>query len=76
LKRVAFVLGGAIGFGLVAYIVIGIFGHWYENNVAKSEDDLSLAYLWFLIVLAASVLAGGVIGNWLAKRSANFSRDQ
>ena len=69
MKRIFFIFFGAATFGSITYFSIGIFGSWYEHNVAQSEHDLGLAYLWFLGVLALSILAGGVFGHWVHHRN-------
>lgn len=67
-KQLTFIVSCAAGFGIVAYYAIGSFGHWYEQNIAKSEHDLGVAYVWFLVVFTTSIFVGGITGRWLYKR--------
>ena len=68
-SRAGFVLVGAVLGGAIAYVAIGFLGHWYEMNVAKSDDDLSKAYVIYLIVLVAGALLGAWLGGRVSRRT-------
>ena len=65
LLRIAFILAGALLLGMVANEALRAVGHWYEMNRARSESDLSQAFVIALAVHAACVLAGGWLGHRL-----------
>lgn len=67
--RILFIATGALLFGLVSNFVLVAIGHWYEMNMARSEYDLSDSFMIALLVQALCVVAGGVTGNWLYRRS-------
>lgn len=67
--RILFIAAGALLLGLVSNFVLVAIGHWYEMNMARSEYDLSDSFMIALLVQALCVVAGGVIGNWLYRRS-------
>ena len=67
--RILFIAAGALLLGLVSNFVLVAIGHWYEMNMARSEYDLSDSFMIALLVQALCVVAGGVFGNWLYRRS-------
>ena len=67
--RILFIAAGALLLGLVSNFVLVAIGHWYEMNMVRSEYDLSDSFMIALLVQALCVVAGGVIGNWLYRRS-------
>ncbi|MCX6270778.1 MAG: hypothetical protein NTU44_06085 [Bacteroidetes bacterium] len=68
MKRILYILFGSIILGLITYIGIGVFGHWFENKVAQNENDLSIAYMWLLAIQTLSFIVGGILGNWIYNR--------
>lgn len=65
LGRLFCILVGALAFSfLVTKGVLVPIGQWYEMNRARSESDLSQA---FIVALAAQALCA-VIGGWLGNR--------
>jgi hypothetical protein len=69
--RILFIAGCALLFGFVSNsILIGV-GHWYELKLARSEYDLSDAFMIAVFVQALCVVAGGFVGNWLYRRWRN-----
>ena len=67
--RILFIAAGALLLGLVSNFILVAIGHWYEMNMARSEYDLSDAFMIALLVQALCVVVGGLIGNWLYRRS-------
>jgi hypothetical protein len=69
--RILFIAGGALLLRFISNAgLIGI-GHWYETRVARSEYDLSDAFMIAVFVQALCVVAGGFVGNWLYRRWRN-----
>ena len=66
--RILFIAAGALLLGLVSNFILVAIGHWYEMNMARSEYDLSDAFMIALLVQALCVVVGGLIGNWLYRR--------
>lgn len=66
--RILFIAAGALLFGLVSNFILIAIGRWYEMNMARSEYDLSDAFMIALLVQALCVVVGGFIGNWLYRR--------
>ena len=67
IRMICILIGTTVAVAL-AYEVIGFVGHWYEMNVARSDDDLSRAYVVYLLVLLCSAVIGGLVGNLLYSR--------
>lgn len=65
MKRLLFIFGGAILIGVAVYFLIGIFAAWYGPRFVKSDDDIGIAYMYFLLVLLIGAISGGVAGNVL-----------
>lgn len=65
MKRLFFVLGGAAGFGIVAYFLLGLFAEWYGQRYIHSDNDINTIYLIFLGVLGISIVVGGIGGGIL-----------
>ncbi|WP_418117515.1 hypothetical protein [Variovorax sp. 350MFTsu5.1] len=66
--RFLFIAGGGLLLGLISNFMLVAMGHWYEMNMARSEYDLSDAFMIALLVQALCVVVGGFIGNWLYRR--------
>ena len=66
--RFLFIAGGGLLLGLVSNFMLVAMGHWYEMNMARSEYDLSDAFMIALLVQALCVVVGGLIDNWLYRR--------
>lgn len=71
IHRILFIAGGALLLGLISNVILIGVGRWYEMNVARSEYDLSDAFMTAVFVQALCVVAGGFIGNWLYRRWRN-----
>ncbi|MET3383560.1 MULTISPECIES: hypothetical protein [Variovorax] len=69
--RILFIAGGALLLGFLSNVILVGIGHWYEMKVARSEYDLSDAFMIAVFVQALCVVAGGLIGNWLYRRWRN-----
>ena len=69
--RILFIVGGALLLGFISNVVLVGIGHWYETRVARSEYDLSDAFMIAVFVQALCVVAGGFVGNWLYRRWRN-----
>jgi hypothetical protein len=54
--------------GFISNVILIGVGHWYEMNAARSEYDLSDAFMIAVFVQALCVVAGGLVGNWLYQR--------
>ncbi|WP_432727014.1 hypothetical protein [Variovorax sp. W6] len=66
--RGLFIAAGALLLGLISNFILVAIGHWYEMNMARSEYDLSDAFMIALLAQAVCVVVGGLIGNWLFQR--------
>ncbi|MET3181839.1 UNVERIFIED_ORG: hypothetical protein ABIC43_005014 [Variovorax guangxiensis] len=71
IHRILFIAGGALLLGLISNVILIGVGRWYEMNVARSEYDLSDAFMIAVFVQALCVVVGGFIGNWLYRRWRN-----
>lgn len=69
--RVFSIAAGALLLGFVSNLGLMGIGHWYEMNMARSEYDLSDAFMIAVFVQALCIVAGGFIGNWLYRRWRN-----
>ena len=69
--RILFIASGALLFGFVSNAILIGVGHWYEMKVARSEYDLSDAFMIAIFVQALCVVAGAFTGNWLYRRWRN-----
>ncbi len=70
-RRILFFAGGALLLGFIANAILIGIGHWYEMKVARSEYDLSDAFMIAIFVQALCVIAGAFTGNWLYRRWRN-----
>ena len=67
MKKIFFVLVGALALGLVAYFVLGFVAGWYAPRYIKNDEDISTAYLAFLCIVGVAVVVGGICGSVLHK---------
>lgn len=79
LIRLLCILAGALALSfLVAKVVLVPIGQWYEMNRARSENDLSQAFVIALAVQALCVVVGGWLGDLAFRkwRQKQLSRQQ
>ncbi|OAK59502.1 hypothetical protein A3K87_26040 [Variovorax paradoxus] len=69
--RILFIACGALLLGFISNAILIGIGHWYEMKVARSEYDLSDAFMIAIFVQALCVVAGAFTGNWLYRRWRN-----
>ena len=69
--RILFIACGALLLGFISNAILIGIGHWYEMKVARSEYDLSDAFMIAIFVQALCVVAGAFTGNWLYRRWCN-----
>jgi hypothetical protein len=68
MKRLFFIVVGAVIIDSLAYGAIDLFGRWYGPRYIKSDSDISDIYMVFLGILVLGIIAGGFVGNWFYKR--------
>ena len=68
MKRLLYILGGAAVLGIAGYFVIGWIAQWYSPRYVKSDEDISVVFLYSLLALLICIVGGGFGGNVLFKR--------
>jgi hypothetical protein len=68
MKRLLYVLCGAVLFGAIGYVGIQLFANWYGLRFVRSDEDIGMIYSILLGVLGVCLLAGGISGGMLYGR--------
>ena len=69
MKRLAFVIGGALIFAVLGFLLGSVATNWYSDHLAKSDNDISKVVGYFLLVWPLFAILGGYIGNLLFHRN-------
>jgi prolipoprotein diacylglyceryltransferase len=68
MKRMLFIVAGALLFTALGFAIGSIVTNWYSDHFAKSDDDISQSVGYFLLVWPLFAILGGYIGNVLFRQ--------
>jgi len=68
MKRVLFVLAGALLFAVAGFVLGSVATNWYADHFARSDDDINAAVLVALVAWPLLTLLGGYLGDLVLRR--------
>ena len=68
MKRLLFIVAGGLLLGALAYVALSYLAHWVAPRFVRSDDDIGMLYVIWIVVQLLSAVVGGFVGNAIYRR--------